>query len=178
MLLPSVLRMVCGSRLPMKPPGGGNETAEAVVCGSRLPIKPPGGGNELPNGSDGRRPRLSRRHFLHRRRPHRCVAAIAAAATSRDPIPTARRVPHRTSRDYRSVLLRGRRRRTLPPMSPMRCWRLPRRTRRYPLGRGSVAAKIVRVRSTHGSRLASARPQRRRCRGGDVNPAPQSAKAC
>jgi hypothetical protein len=30
-------------------------------------------------------------------------------------------------------------------MSPMRCWRLRRRTRRYPPGRGSVAAKIVRV---------------------------------
>jgi hypothetical protein len=27
----------------------------------------------------------------------------------------------------------------------MRCWRLRRRTRRYPPGRGSVAAKIVRV---------------------------------
>jgi len=30
-------------------------------------------------------------------------------------------------------------------MSPMRRWRLRRRTRRYPPGRGSVAAKIVRV---------------------------------
>ena len=30
-------------------------------------------------------------------------------------------------------------------MSPMRCWRPRRRTRRYPPGRGSVAAKIVRV---------------------------------
>jgi hypothetical protein len=35
--------------------------------------------------------------------------------------------------------------RTLPPMSPMKCWRLRRRTRRYPPGRGSVVAKIVRV---------------------------------
>jgi hypothetical protein len=45
-------------------------------------------------------------------------------------------------------------------------------------GRGRSAASQCggRTRSTHGSRLASARPQRRRCRGGDVNAAPQSAK--
>jgi hypothetical protein len=36
---------------------------------------------------------LSRRRFLHCRRPHGCVAAVTATPTSGDPIPTPRRAP-------------------------------------------------------------------------------------